>query len=658
MLLSSTYSYKAYFPNLVELSIPTIFGMYVIPFIMAVTLFNYVFKKDSVDFINALPLKRSTIYITNIVGGIFLFFLIFSVTSLLMWILSNFFDSLVIPKMMYVHYFITFFIAYVYVFITSTLALTLTGSRMVHIALTLILLFLPGFMGDFYTSLVYNTDISSAYNYPSREQFGVINDFNIKNSYILDNEQTLPYKYINQVPRATFGMYTGEVNYHNEVMDVYNVPSILKMIILSIIYSVIGFYTFVRRKMEIAEMTFKSENIHQLVKCITLLPFSLASISTFARTSSSISILIFGAIILIVYIVYDLITRRNNTHFMKSVIYFLGYILVSILIYISFSGIASFESSKKIKKDDISNIGIDPIASFDYYNESGEFSVLKYKIYDNEVINLIFDNAYKTIKIDSDAHQVALRLTLKNGKSYYFNMMLPKEEADKLFKLLDSRKDYVDTIKYIPYNDIYGVQIGTNYYKTSESEKVINLVRSGYKNKSVSDIVDSRYLSYANGIYENALVIYIYDGGQKMYEVSAIDSTLNNYIMNMQNENYITNIKNKNIDYNKEQVSIGFASDNPDSQYYYNYVSLTNDNEIMYEYVNNNIKENIDFSKYSEEEVINFTIGIDTNPRTNMNDYKIYTVFLVKNDAYQDMMNHIKEVVDKADKSSEVKGKI
>jgi hypothetical protein len=343
---------------------------------------------------------------------------------------------------------------------------------------------------------------------------------------------------------------------------------------------------------------------------------------------------------------------------MKSVIYFLGYILVSILIYISFSGIASFESSKKIKKDDISNIGIDPIASFDYYNESGEFSVLKYKIYDNEVINLIFDNAYKTIKIDSDAHQVALRLTLKNGKSYYFNMMLPKEEADKLFKLLDSRKDYVDTIKYIPYNDIYGVQIGTNYYKTSESEKVINLVRSGYKNKSVSDIVDSRYLSYANGIYENALVIYIYDGGQKMYEVSAIDSKLNNYIMNMQNKDYIENVKNENIDNNKIRVYISFDSNNPGSQYFYDYLSITNDDDILYDYVNSNIKSDIDLSKYSSEEILKFAVAVDEKENINGDSAKIYNVFLVKDEAYQKVIDHIKEVVDKANTSSEVKGKI
>jgi hypothetical protein len=45
MLLSSSYSNKIYFPQLFELSIPAIFGMYIIPFIMAVTLFSFVLKK-------------------------------------------------------------------------------------------------------------------------------------------------------------------------------------------------------------------------------------------------------------------------------------------------------------------------------------------------------------------------------------------------------------------------------------------------------------------------------------------------------------------------------------------------------------------------------------------------------------------------------------
>jgi ABC-2 type transport system permease protein len=579
MLLSSSYSNKIYFPQLFELSIPAIFGMYIIPFIMAVTLFSFVFKKDSVDFINSLPLKRSTIYITNIIGGILLFFFIFSVTSLFMWLFSNFFDNLVIPKMMYFHYFITFFIAYVYVFITSALTLTLTGSRVVNIALTLILLFLPGFIGDFYTSFTYdNKNYYEGNNdsvYPICREYGVdcekyqiSNDFIIKKSYKMDNEQTLPYKYINTISRASLGMYNNEVNYRNEITSVYNLPSIIKMIILSIIYFILGFYFFNRRKMEIAEMTFKSENIHQFVKCITLLPLSLAAISAFKRDSSSIGILIFGAIILIIYIVYDLITRRNNTHFMKSVLYFVSFILATILMNISFSGIANAETSKKINKDDISNIGIDLSASFNYDNNY-DFHALNFKIYDNEIIDLIFNNANKLIEIDNQGHHFAVRLTLKNGNSYYFNIRLPKEEADKLFKVLDSKKDYVDNLKHIDYDKIYGVRVGINYYNEKDASKIIDLIRDSYEDKTLTDIVNSTYVDYNYyGDDITSVILYIYNKGIKNYmwvalcyyniEVNALEKyIIENYELIKQtigNANFIFSTSTNNLNFNINSV--------------------------------------------------------------------------------------------------------
>jgi hypothetical protein len=665
MLLSSSYSNKIYFPSLVELSVPAIFGMYVIPFIMAVALFNFVFKKDSVDFINALPLRRITIYITNIIGGILLFLLIFSITSLFMWLSSSFFNNLVIPKMMYFHYFITFFIAYIYVFITSSLALTLTGIRIVHVALTLIILFLPGFLGDFYNSLTHVDDnyaddlYPTCYNYGINcDRYQINNDFILKDSYKLNNEQTIPYKYINPISRAALGtITTGEINYNDEISGVYNIPSIIKMFLLSIIYFVIGAYSFIRRKMELAETTFKSENIHQLVKCITLLPLSIVAIATFAKDASKIMLLIFMAVILIIYIVYDLITRRNNTHFMKSIIYFLGFSLVSILIYISFDFVSNFESSKKILKNDVFNIGIQPNASFDYYNNESDFNALNYKIYDNEIIDLIFNNTYKTIETDDQSRYFAIRLTLRNDKSYYFNMRLPKEEYNKLLNLLGSKKDYTNNFKHIDYDKIYGVRIANNCYTVDKSKKVIDFIRQSYEKKPLNDIINSTYIdynSYSDG--DTSLILYVYNEGVKYYRISSnINPDLKNYIMQMQNDEYV---KEEGINKTKVLINTGFGSANIDSQIYFDYLKIDGDDEIIYKYINSNIKSDIDFSKYNSEEIIHFSVALGDSINDDYNDIKIYSVYLVKNENYQNMINYMKEEIEKHGIPSEVKGKI
>jgi hypothetical protein len=91
------------------------------------------------------------------------------------------------------HFFITFFISYSYTFIVSALALSLTGSRIVHAALTLIILFIPGFISDFYTGNVYG-DKNNGYTYPVCDRYDkacdnneIYNHFIVEQSYKLEN---------------------------------------------------------------------------------------------------------------------------------------------------------------------------------------------------------------------------------------------------------------------------------------------------------------------------------------------------------------------------------------------------------------------------------------------------------------------------------------
>ena len=67
MLLSAGENYVVSF---VELSIVNIIFMYIIPVVLSIALFGYVYKKNSVDFIGSMPLSRKTIFLTNTLGGI------------------------------------------------------------------------------------------------------------------------------------------------------------------------------------------------------------------------------------------------------------------------------------------------------------------------------------------------------------------------------------------------------------------------------------------------------------------------------------------------------------------------------------------------------------------------------------------------------------
>ena len=48
----------------------TLLGTFILPIIISICLFNYIYKKKSVDFINSMPISRKSIFITNTILGI------------------------------------------------------------------------------------------------------------------------------------------------------------------------------------------------------------------------------------------------------------------------------------------------------------------------------------------------------------------------------------------------------------------------------------------------------------------------------------------------------------------------------------------------------------------------------------------------------------
>lgn len=650
MLLNNNMADKnIIFPTLSSLSLPALIGMYVIPFILAASLFSFLFKKDSVDFINALPIKRETIFITNIIGGILIFFVIFLITAIMMFISNFFFDNLVIPKMMYLHYFITFFISYIFVFIVSCLTISLTGSRMVHIALTLIILFVPGFLSDFYNSRLYNTNDNDSY-YPvecdrydeSCRNYDIYTKYVIENSYRIDSDSTLPYKYIGVVPRTIFGINSSRINYADDLSNVYDLASIIRMIMLSILYFMIGLYVYTKRRMEIAETTFKSEHAHQVVKCLTLFPLCIAAIAISIEAKQTIVVWILMAVIATIYVVYDLITRRNSKNFMESTLYFLGLILASFIIYISFNAIGDYEGKKMINKDDISNIGISPSYQFGsnaYGRETNaQLDNINYKIKDEAIIKLIFDNANQVISNDGrNAKSFAIRLQLKSGSTYYFNMRLKEDTYEELLDLLSKDEEYSKVFKRLPYDKAYGVKLGNTYLDKNNSDKVLSLIKEGYKSRSVKDIAIANYnnLGYESAWkYNLQATIYVYQSGIKTYSINTmINPDLANYVMQTKNNNFIRDIDKQNVNINRLSFSIEFDYEHdPNASYYYSYIYENSDE--VYRYINDNIKGDIDFSKYNEDDIVCIDVHTDFGMSGNT-----YQVFLLKDEAYQQLLD-------------------
>lgn len=103
--------------------------MYILPFIYSSILFGFVFKKTSTDFINAIPINRKTVFVTNTIGGILLITMIQLLAGLIALLWGAVFNNLVIFPRAVLDMMIISWVSYVFVFITANLAMSISGTK-------------------------------------------------------------------------------------------------------------------------------------------------------------------------------------------------------------------------------------------------------------------------------------------------------------------------------------------------------------------------------------------------------------------------------------------------------------------------------------------------------------------------------------------------
>ena len=59
-----------FMPSIYEVSGPVLFGMYLVPVILSITLFSFIYKRGSIDFTLSMPINKKQIFLTNTFGGI------------------------------------------------------------------------------------------------------------------------------------------------------------------------------------------------------------------------------------------------------------------------------------------------------------------------------------------------------------------------------------------------------------------------------------------------------------------------------------------------------------------------------------------------------------------------------------------------------------
>lgn len=475
-------------PSKEELIIVNIIGMYIIPVLMSLVLFGYVYKKKSVDFINSQPINRKTIFVTNTIGGIILMAVIQAITAALVLICGALLPNLIIFPQMILDIFVMMWISYSFTFVATNVAMSVSGTFSTQIVLTMLILFLVPFCIDSYF------DFSNGFNYE------IVNGEKIYNEFLnVDTYYTMPYQmfHIIMVNRTSeFNLYSGRI--------------ISRMLVLGAIYYFIGLHLFKNRKMENNEESFFNEKIHIIVKALTMFPMIiLLNIADIGKEFNIIAI----AVIITYYFVYDFCVKRKIN--LKSSLIYL--VLTFAVLQGTCSGLEKLKEATPTSKLNIDNIAS---VKFDVINE--EIGNMHYNSYltalggyieNEEIIKILFEGEYKyrnswgeettedsevitatttkevivdTIKNPDDTYKgnekrvyCDIIAKTKNGKKYSMNITIFQSDMNNIIEILDKDENYLSKIK----NELTrnGILTISNYMILEDEEKEI--IASEIENK-------------------------------------------------------------------------------------------------------------------------------------------------------------------------------
>ncbi len=558
-----------------EIVWPNLICMYIIPISLSFVLFGYIYRKSSVDFINSMPINRKSIFITNSIAGIILITLI-QVLTLIFIILCNSLCSTItiLPKML-LDVFINMYISYLFMFFATNLAMTISGTFLTQVVLTMLIIFLIPFSSSVLNLIPRGEDIGSV------DTRIAIEDDNYIITSLEDTDYTMPYHTI-------FNM---EYDFSNE--------SIYKMAVLGIVYLILGTYLFGKRKMENAEESFSNEKVHLFVKALTMFP--MVAILHVLRVEDSSNIFIIG-LIAIYYFVYDFVVKRK-IKLIKSLVAFVLSLVILQGVVIGMKNIYKPNEYNIIQKSDVAKIAIELSNNKHYLSKKIDTI---YFMDNKEIIDLIYksSNEVKKQYVVSDKEwfattNICIGIEEKNGKKHIASVDIKGEDIYKLIELLEKDENYV---KYVKSEYCQKSRISLlNEVIVEDEEKVNDEIEYAIKNMTLREIYDN--------YFENDTSIYLkkvyYKDHIQQEKIIPID--MNEKILKIVADNQNSLIKEKYKKYadrdNKEEVyaisycinegKLGY--ENKEFENFGNYFSYTEN--LIEKFIEENKNEQIDPSK-------------------------------------------------------------
>ena len=474
----------------------------IIPLVLSITLFSFIYKKGAVDFTLSMPINKRQIFLTNTIGGMAIILIMQIINFIVMLLVSLIYSNIIVSYKMLFDILLMYSISYIFVFVCTNIAASVSSNKITTIVVTLLIMFLIPFISTFINSNAFtyygNSDVKvecvndsckpkNYYCDTVKCEIDKKNNIYTANIRKYDNvTYTLPYELIKD---NLFGIESdNRVN-----------TSIIKMIILSIIYIIVGTVLFSNKRFEIVGTSFRSEKIHILVRTLTTIPIVCLAYVVLKNSSIS-SYDIFSIVLLLVLIftyliIYDLITRKKVTNFFKMAI-----CLAIVGGVTTVVGALVDVDSYSIKAKDVKEI------SFLDDNGNAIGSTKNTEVINNS-ISLLLD----TEALENYTYNYTIKAKVK-GSTYRFNIYTTKDNYNHINNILINDKEFSKDFNKYKNNDIFGIKYKDGYNRTNDS--------------NLSDMIVNKYKNDKNIFMNNNsnndlfnVTLYVYNG----FNVKEID---------------------------------------------------------------------------------------------------------------------------------------
>lgn len=525
-----------------DLTAVNMIGLYVIPLLLSKELFNFVYKKNSTDFIASMPISKKSIFCTNTLGGIAILVIIQLINMLCTYILSGilYSSSIIFPSMIW-EAFVFYTISYIFVFTIANLAITFSSNRISQIVSTMLITFtIPFLVG---TGKLFYENSNYVKNIETNESFIVEENFNF----------TAPNYPIDGII--------------NMVGLNYNQISVNKMLILSLIYIGLGVFLFQRKNFEFAGESYETKKLHLIVKLFTLIPFMFLFCVALEESYASQLGIFLIAVMAIYYFVFDIVTNKK----VKIGTSIWMFLISMAVIYSYYTGVASHfdlsNTEKIIKSSDVESVVISGLAE----NWRGE-KMLKMTIEDEELIKHLVTSTMSTStfttngggieitesmsaeRIENYEH-INIVVRLKNGKEYTFVKLIKQSELNQILQQYGNEKidKKIENMR---------LRIGEITITKEEEQEILNMIKNEFNQ------IDSKM---AFEIYQNNDIVTTHNSNIILYDYNK--HNLKTYVVpyTLSSDIYEKVVNLVNQDAMKKMDSVRYV--------------MINDEDRLYEYV-------------------------------------------------------------------------